>query len=54
MEMLNKKMGGAFAFKKEANMNVQKNPCNLSFYQQGKKKQKKKKLVAKRVIKLSI
>lgn len=22
MEMLNKKMGGAFAFKKEANMNV--------------------------------
>lgn len=52
MEMLNKKMGGAFAFKKEANMNVsKKNTCNLSFYQQGKKK---KKLVAKRVIKLSI
>lgn len=29
MEMLNKKMGGAFAFKKEANMNVPKKNNNL-------------------------
>lgn len=50
MEILNEKMGGAFALKKEANMNVPKNPCNTSFYQQGKKQQ----LVAKGVIKLSI